>query len=285
MRRSGSIGLVILSSVFLSIGVIGSTPSSLIKEADRLYDRWSGEFAFSSYGENLKGAISLYETALAALPEESLQTRAYVLNRLARAEFELGFAYLTDRDELEAAYAKGKDYALASLRLDPAFRETEEESFRAALAGANDLEAIFWYGNNLGRYLEFHPLAAVMGGMKDVRASFERAIELDPTYLDGGPWRALGSFLAQVPSALGGDIDRAEEAFKSAIAAGAGYLENEVDLAEYVMKPKGDTAGFCSLLKEVLAEADDPEVTARWPLYNALAVKRARDLLADRPCD
>ncbi|RLE35673.1 hypothetical protein DRJ12_04975 [Candidatus Acetothermia bacterium] len=285
MRRSGSIGLVILSSVFLSIGVIGSTPSSLIKEADHLYDRWSGGFDLVSYGENLKGAISLYETALAALPEESLQTRAYVLNRLARAEFELGFAYLTDRDELEAAYTKGKDYALASLRLDPAFRKTEEESFRAALAGANDLDAIFWYGNNLGRYLEFHPLAAVMGGMKDVRASFERAIELDPTYLDGGPWRALGSFLAQVPSALGGDIDRAEEALRNAIAAGAGYLENEVDLAEYVMKPKGDTAGFCSLLKEVLAEADDPEVTARWPLYNALAVKRARDLLADRPCD
>jgi len=285
VRQRGSIGLVILSLVFLSIGVLGSTPRSLIEEADRLYDRWSGGFDLSSYGENLREAISLYEAALAGLPEESLQTRAYVLNRLARAEFELGFAYLTDRDELEAAYSKGKDYALASLRLDPAFRETEEESFRAALSGANDIDAIFWYGNNLGRYLEFHPLTAMRGGMKDVRASFERAIGLDPGYLDGGPWRALGSFLAQVPSALGGNIDRAEEAFRSAISLGAGYLENKVDLAEYVMKPKGDTEGFCSLLREVLAEADDPEVIARWPLYNTLAVTRARDLLADGSCN
>jgi len=285
VRRRGSIGLVTLSLVFLSIGVVGSTPRSLIEEADRLYDRWSGGFDLSSYGENLREAISLYEAALAGLPEESVQTRPYVLNRLARAEFELGFAYLTDRDELEATYEKGKDYALASLRLDPSFREMEKESFRAALAGANDLDAIFWYGNNLGRYLEFHPLTAVMGGMKDVRASFERAIELDPDYLAGGPWRALGSFLAQVPSALGGDMAQAEEAFHNAIAAEADYLENEVDLAEYVMKPKGDSEAFCSLLKGVLAKASDPAVMSRWPLYNALAVKRAKELLNGGSCD
>jgi len=285
MRKRGMIGLIILASVFASIGVLAADQSPSIVEADRLYDRWGGGFDLSSYEEDLNEAIFLYEWVLATLPEDGVQTRSYILNRLARAEFELAFAYLTDRDELEEAYAKGKDYALASLRLDPAFREAEEESFRAALEGANDPEAIFWYGNNLGRYLEFHPITAVMGGMKDVRASFERAIELDPKYLAGGPWRALGSFLAQVPSALGGDIDQAEAAYRTAISFGEDYLENRVDLAEYVLKPKGDLEEFCSLLHSVLTKATDPAVMSRWPLYNALAVKRATDLLTAGICD
>ena len=284
MRQSLSIALLI-ALLGLSVGASASDLSSLLGEADRLYDRLDSEFDLASYREDLEGAILLYEDALAAIPDDAVQTRSYVLNRLARAEFELGFAYLTDRDELEATFAKGKDYALASLRLDPSFRETEKESFRAALATASDVDALFWYGNNLGRYLEAHPLTAVLGGMKDVRASFERAIELDPDYLAGGPWRALGSFLAQVPSALGGDMAQAEEAFHNAIAAEADYLENEVDLAEYVMKPKGDSEAFCSLLKGVLAKASDPAVMSRWPLYNALAVKRAKELLNGGSCD
>ncbi len=284
MRQSLSIALLV-ALLGLSVGASASDLSFLLGEADRLYDRLDGEFNLASYREDLEGAILLYEGALAAIPEDAVQTRSYVLNRLARAEFELGFAYLTDRDELEATFAKGKDYALASLRLDPSFRETEKESFRAALATASDVDALFWYGNNLGRYLEAHPLTAVLGGMKDVRAAFERAIELDPDHLGGGPWRALGSFLSQVPSALGGDVAQAEIAFQNAIEADPNFLENLVDLAEFLVKPSGDEARFCSLLQEVLAKGDDPGVMSRWPLYNALAVNRAKGLLAEVECE
>jgi hypothetical protein len=179
---------------------VGQSGGQLLAEADALYDRWSDPFDFDEYQADLTAAIERYDEALPLIPADMPNIRASVLNRLARACFELGAAYLSDRDELESIYERGKDYALESLRLDPAFRETEAESFRAALASASDAEAVFWYGNVFGRYVEFHPLTAMMGGMADIKTSFERAIELEEDLLAGGPWRAYASFLAQVPA-------------------------------------------------------------------------------------
>jgi len=269
--------------ILLSVAGLAQTPK-LIASADASFDRWSGTFSFSDYQGNLQVALGLYEVALPAIAPDELQTRSYVLNRLAQGYFELGMAYLTDRDEQEAAYSKGKDYALESLRLNPMFVEAEKESFRAALSSASDVKAIFWYGNNLGRYLNFHPLIAVSGGMKDVQASFERALELDPTYLGGGPWRALGSFLAQVPPFMGGDTVQARAAFENAIAAAPQFLENYVDDVEYIAKPAQDWDRFCTEIGVMLDKGSDQRTMAAWPLYNALALKRAQDLAADHPC-
>jgi len=269
--------------ILLSVAGLAQTPK-LIASADASFDRWSGTFSFSDYQGNLQVALGLYEVALPAIAPDELQTRSYVLNRLAQGYFELGMAYLTDRDEQKAAYSKGKDYALESLRLNPMFVEAEKESFRAALSSASDVKAIFWYGNNLGRYLNFHPLIAVSGGMKDVQASFERALELDPTYLGGGPWRALGSFLAQVPPFMGGDTVQARAAFENAIAAAPQFLENYVDDVEYIAKPAQDWDRFCTEIGVTLDKGSDQRTMAAWPLYNALALKRAQDLAADHPC-
>ena len=268
-----------------SIACAGRSAGQLLAEADELYDRWSDPFDFDAYQADLAGAIERYEQALPLIPADMPNISASVLNRLARACFELGAAYLTDRDELESIYERGKDYALASLRLDPAFCETEAESFRAALAGASDVEAVFWYGNVFGRFVEFHPLTAMMGGMADIKTSFERAIELDEAYLGGGPWRAYASFLAQVPSFLGGDMAAAVAAHEKAIAWGPTYLENLVNFADFVLEPQGDWERFCSVLHEAVERGRDPAVLAEWPLYNTLALRRAPELLAEHPCD
>lgn len=130
--------------------------------------------------------------------------------------------------------------------------KTEQESFRAAISGATDVAALFWYGNNLGSYLNFHFMAALSGGMNDVRAAFARAIELDESYIGGGPWRALGSFLAKVPSFLGGDREKAKEAFARAIELGPDFLENYVDAAEYVYKQGEEWDEFCTNLREAI---------------------------------
>ena len=193
-------------------------------------------------------------------------------------------AYLTDRNEQEEAYRKGMDYALASLRLDPAFVEAEKESFRAALGLASDVAAVFWYANNLGRYINFHLLTAKSDGMKDVQASFERAIELDPTYLGGAPWRSLGSFLARVPPFMGGNQDDAQLAFANAATIDPSFIENYVNDAEYIAKPTKDWNLFCSEISIVLTAGANQETMAVWPLYNALALQRAQDLVAEHPC-
>ncbi|MEA3355802.1 MAG: TRAP transporter TatT component family protein [Candidatus Bipolaricaulota bacterium] len=270
-------GLLLLIAVPSPIGLGGV--SGHIKTADALFDRWGNDFSLADYQEQLEGAIAVYKEALALVPAEDIQTHSYLLNRLAQCHFELGHAYLTARDKQEATFALGKDYALASLRLDPGFRKAEKEGLRTALRSANDVSALFWYGNNLGRYLESHMFTAITGGMNDVLASFTRATELDETYLGGGPWRALGSFLAQVPVFLGGDLQRAEAAFERAIELGPDFLENYVDYAEYCAKAKREWESFCRELATVLELTQDSTVMDRWPLYNKLALVRAKELV------
>ncbi len=264
----------------LGAGVSARDAEELIAQAEALYDRWDGEgFDFAAYEGKLRRAIALWEAALPLIPEEEVQTRAHVLNRLSQAYFELAEGYLTSREEEDRAYGKGKDYALESLRLDPEFTRIEErEGFRAALRSAGDVEAIFWYGNNLGKWLNYHYGVALTGGTGDVLAAFERSVELDERYLAGGPHRALAGFLAQVPSFLGGSRKRAKPHFERSIQLGPDYLENYVNYADYYAKPEREWELFCSLLKTALEKAQDPAVMAKWPFYNTLALRRAQAL-------
>ncbi|MEA3238318.1 MAG: TRAP transporter TatT component family protein [Candidatus Bipolaricaulota bacterium] len=279
-------GLVLIAAcvILLSVPGLAQTPN-VIANADASFDRWSDTFSFSDYQAQLLHSLALYEEALPTIDSSALQTRSYVLNRLAQGYFELGMAYLTDRDEQEEAYNKGKDYALASLRLDPVFVEAEKGSFRAALGSASDVKAVFWYANNLGRYINFHLLTAISGGMKDVQASFECAIELDPTYLGGGPWRSLGSFLARVPTFMGGNQDDAHLAFANAATIDPTFIENYVDDADYIARLAKDWDRFCDQISIALAAGANQETMAAWPLYNTLALQRAQDLAADHRCD
>jgi len=258
---------------------------ALIADAEALYDRWSEAFDFAAYRADLEAAIDLYEQALDALAPEAVPSHAIVLNRLARAQFELGTAYLVGDDAKEAAFAAGKDHALASLRLDPAFIENEASSFRDALASALDVEAVFWYGTNLGSYLNYHQIEAIVwGGMRDLPVCYERAIELDPSYLAGAGYRSLASFYAQVPGFLGGDLEKARATYELAIDAGPDFLENAVNLAEHVFLAQDNHYTACTILRDVEADAGDPVVMNRWPLYNTLAVDRALGLIEDHSC-
>ena len=274
--------LLVILILCVSLGIFAET-NDRIEIADAAFDRWDGSFEFEAYQQRLETALTSYEQLLYLVPEDERQTRAHIANRLSQGYFELGFAYITDRGDQEKAFAKGQAHALTSLRLDPSFLQGEEQSFRAALESADDAIALFWYGNNRGKYLDFHWLTALSGGMKDVRATFERAIELDEAYFGGGPWRALGSFLAKVPAFLGGDMTQAKAAFERAIELGPNFLENYVDYAEYCAKPEQEWDIFRHELGSVLELAEDPEVMARWPLYNTLALRRAEELYASEP--
>lgn len=261
------------------VGLAQGRVEELLSHAEALYDRWHGEFDFSSYEGRLREAIQLWEEALPALSQPG--DRHPVLVKLSRAWFELAEGYLLEKGEREKAYAKGKDYALEALRLDPAFLEVEKrEGFRAALQKSTDLEALFWYGNNLGRWLGFHYWEALTGGTRDVLAAFGRCVELDESYWAGGPRRALANFLAQTPGFLGGDFQRAKAEFQRALELAPDFLQNYVDYAEHWAQKAGDNALFCGLLREALTRGADPKVFGAWPFYNTLALRRAAALEA-----
>lgn len=246
----------------------------LLAQVQVLYDRWHGTFDFAQYETRLREALDLWEKALGLVQDQ--HSRRLILVNLSRAWFELAEGYLQDEREKEAAYGKGKDYALDALRADEEFMVTErKEGLRAALRGSVDVEALFWYGNNLGRWLRFHYWEALTGGPRDVLAAFERCAELDEAYWAGGPRRALANFLAQTPGFLGGDFSRAKKEFQRALELAPEFLQNYVDYAEQWAKKAGDDTLFCALLREVLARGQDSAVFLAWPFYNTLALARA----------
>ncbi|SQD93089.1 protein of unknown function [Candidatus Bipolaricaulis anaerobius] len=276
--RAGAVALV------AALGVVGSgtSPQEKLAAAEALYNRWDGAFEFTAYEARLRGAISLWEEVLAAT-DLTVDEREAVLVRLSRAYFELAEAYLPD-GERRAAYATGEAAGLAALRLDPEFARVEGiHGFRAALGAAAEVGAIFWYGNNLGRSLNYDYGRALFGGTRDVLAAFTRAVELDEAYWGGGPHRALANFLAQTPGFLGGDQAQAGLHFARAVELDPAFVQNYVDWAEFYAKPRREWDTFCRLLHVALAVGDDPAQRERWPLYNHLALTRATALRAEPP--
>jgi hypothetical protein len=266
--------VAVIPSALTAAGIEGAVDdaASLIAEAEAVYDRWTDAFDFIDYENQLRTAIGLWEDALERLLEEDVQSASQILNSLSQAYFELTEGYLTDPGEREAGYEAGKDAALASLRLDPVFVAAEaEDGFRAALRAATDIAAIFWYGNNLGQWLNFHLLTAVTSGVKDVHASFQRSIELDETYDGGGPHRAIASLIDQAYFLIAPAREDAVFHFERSIAIDPYYLETYVNYAEAT----DDDALADELLATVLALAEDPAVMATHPFYNHRALQRA----------
>ncbi|MCS7239655.1 MAG: TRAP transporter TatT component family protein [Candidatus Bipolaricaulota bacterium] len=280
MKEKEVIVLRLVLLVLLGTALAGMAQGpveELLSQADALYDCGHGNFEFTEYEARLREAISIWEGVLPLLNDR--ESRRAVLVKLSRAWFELAEGYLQKDQDKEAAYKKGKDYGLSALRLDGGFVLVEgKEGFRAALQTASDVEALFWYGNNLGRWLAYHYWEALTGGTRDVFAAFARCAELDESYWAGGPRRALANFLAQTPGFLGGDLQRAKTEFQRALELAPHFLQNYVDYAEHWAKKVGDSALFCSLVEEALRRGAEPEVFWSWPFYNTLALRRAGSL-------
>ena len=277
--KTFGVGLGLMMLVLVAFGSLGQEASALIAQADAAFDRWVGAFEFAAYEASLGEAISLWEEALGLLDEGDAPAKRHVLNRLAQAYFELGEAYLFDPAEREAAYAEGRDYALMSLRLDPSFDEIEaDDGFRAALRSATDVAAIFWYGNALGKWLDYNQLIAVFGGVLDVLASYERAVELDETYFGGAPQRSLAALIAQAHFVIGKSPADSVGHYERAMEIDPAYLESYVNYAEHYAGPMKERALYDDLLQTLDELSSDPEIVAAWPFYNFLAIRRAHSL-------
>ena len=262
---------------------IGTPIGDRLAEADALYNRWSNGFEFVAYEARLREAIAVWEEVLMSADLGDGE-RAGVLVRLSRAWFELAEAYLSVGDR-RGAYANGEAAALGALRTEPEFVRVEAgQGFRAALGAAQDVEAIFWYGNNLGRSLNYDYGRALFGGTRDVLAAFTRAVELDEAYWGGGPHRALANFLAQTPGFLGGDGDRAGVHFARAVEPDPAFIQNHVDWAEFSAGPRRDWDAYCRLVGAALDPGAETAAVQRWPLYTHLASGRARALARSRTC-
>jgi hypothetical protein len=174
--------------------------------------------------EQMDEAIAAYQAALPGLESLPVGIQAHVLNRLSQLCYERTTFSPGDTPEDREAFQRGKEYGLKSLRLNPGFAALEGENFGEAVAAVTDPAALLWTANNWGALFHYDPIDGMlhMGGVRTLyerciavdelywgasahnalgamlvvapgllggdagqgRGHLERAVELDPTYLE-----------------------------------------------------------------------------------------------------
>ncbi len=105
---------------------------------------------------------------------------------------------------------------------------------KARAAAPERVEGHYWYGTSYGLYGMTKGIFAALKGAKVMREALTKAIEIDPKYHFGGPYRIRGRLLASVPGGFisFGDKQKALEDLLKARDIGPQNKLNYVYLAE-----------------------------------------------------
>jgi len=107
-----------------------------------------------------------------------------------------------------------------------------------------------------------------------------RAAELDPGWNSGAIYGIYLSYYAGMPSYLGGDPAKADDAYKKALAySKGGSASLFVSYATSICVPREDYAGFKAALEKALAI--DPNALPESRLETVIAQKSAKRLLSE----
>lgn len=127
---------------------------------------------------------------------------------------------LLREDRLKRYFDKGADYALRALesRHSEAVRQLDRPRQAAAFLQTldqSDVPALFWYGFNLGFFIQ-HNLdsVAAIGRSYLVEKTLRRVIELDPGYYYGNAHVALMVYYASRSPMMGGNPKMAAEHYR-----------------------------------------------------------------------
>jgi len=270
----GSASILVLLALFTT-ALANESVTDLIAQAD-----WA--YTTRHLQESMTQAIALFEAVLPNLETLSIETQAYVLNRLAQLCYEATTFSEGDTPEDGDLYEKGKAYGLQSLRLNPDFAAHEPQGIEEAVSYATDVAALHWTANNWGKLCGMNPIQGLFQQSK-VLALFSRSVEVDPEFWGASSSSALGSLLIMSPAALGGDMEAGLALVEESIAFDPSYLSNRVILAEYW----GFTYGFygnligirdAELIERELAIVLEADV-GDWLFWNPLAKESAEALL------
>lgn len=306
MRRFWTVLTVILLAASLS--ACAAKRESAMKDADELTKvTEQGEFSQAlaeaeAHWENrgdknaLKKAIDLMERAV-KMPasdlsdEERTEKIAETYEWLARAYYFFADSHLSlegeegsNDDQLMEVFDKGVSSAEKAIALrDPAFAKTvtdKPNKWADAVASANPkaLTALYWYATNLGKWALLEGIATILARKDDIKATMEWALQNDPNYFFGAPYRYFGVYHTKVPIG-GGDPPKSKEAFEKSLAIAPTYLATKVLMANSYAVLAGDRALFDKLLQEVVAA--DPNAVPEVAPENKLEQEKAKRLLAN----
>lgn len=306
MRRLGT--LLMIMAVAASLSACAAKRESALKDTEELTKATEqGEFtqtlaeAQAHFEKRLdknelKMSIDLMERAVKMpasdmTPEQRTEKLAETYEMLARAYYVFGDSHVRleskeegDKDEaMMKVFEKGVTAAEKAIALrDPTFAKTVAEKpnkWAEAVAKANPkaLPALYWYSTNLGKWALLEGIATILARKDDIKATMEWALENDPNFFYGAPYRYFGVYHTKVPIG-GGDPPKSKEAFEKSLAIAPNYLATKVLMAESYAVLVGDREMFDKLLGEVVA-ADANAVPEIAP-ENLLEQQKAKGLLA-----
>jgi hypothetical protein len=147
-------------------------------------------------------------------------------------------------------------------------------------AGRDDVPGMFWLALGLASTInQNRDDIELVALMPRARALFERIVELDPGFQNGGAHMALGMLYSAQSPALGGDPERGKQEFEKAIAlTGGKYLMPKVLMAISYGTITNKREFFHQTLVQVLETS--PAVYPDQRLANEIAHVRAKHYLA-----
>lgn len=213
-----------------------------------------------------------------------------VVNKLSQAYYTLANVFTEELKDGYPIYRAGKHWGFKSLRMNPEFNDLTGGRFDDSVARETDIRALYWTNANWLRASKENKLAAVAAGVPGKSEMLtNRVLELDPTFIVGGPYRSFGGYYEQLPLFLR-KINLAlfnlchvvdEPEYCSGTDAGEmvpnayAYFENRTFFAEYYLMPEKHWEDAARVLQSVL----DEEIGDAYPLMNAYAQAHAQTLL------
>lgn len=246
------------------------------EQVQTLYEKATELYAKATGKADVMAALAAFEEVLAADPgHRDALVRASML-RYYEANNVIGLD--GDKDQLMAAYLKGREYGLRAMATNPTFRQAYEQDNdmvkQVPLLQKDDAPGLFWAAVNWAKWGELYGILRAAIDIPKVKAMMERVNALDPTYQGNAADRFFMGYWVAIPGFAGRDPNKSKAAFEKASAESPQCLANAVTYAFYYGRDQEDRALFETLLKKVIdapAPADDDPLK----LLNGLAKEEA----------
>ncbi|MBL8137468.1 MAG: tetratricopeptide repeat protein [Acidobacteria bacterium] len=227
-------------------GAAPQTAAAVLADADALYrDR--------EHPASALAAAKVWADRLAARADDF--EAAW---KLARARYWLGTNGPGTADEKKRVLEQGIAAARAAMAMRP-----------------EAVEGHFWMAANMGALADAHGLRQGMKYRTPIKAALEKALAIQPAYLDGSPDRALGRWYFKVPGLFGGDVRKSETHLRKALTYKPDSVISLLFLAETLIELDRRTEARATLQAAIDATPD-----AEWAPEDARFKAQARTLLA-----
>jgi tetratricopeptide (TPR) repeat protein len=211
------------------------------------------ESVATNYHDDPRALDRLYDDLGRAGEQEP---RIDVLVALARIAFVWGDARATSVEQKLEAYDRGRQAARRAVDQDP-----------------RNAAAHFWYAANTARWGQAKGVVRSLTLLPEIQQGIDTVLALDPKF--AAAYALAGNVYYEVPALLGGDLAKAEAAFRKGLELDPRFTAMRVGLAKTLAR-RGRVEEARRELERVLAE---PAPTNR-ANYTVQDAPEARTLLA-----